>query len=128
MKKAASAAIALCAMATATNAAPRNAPPAELSAAMKAFAAAVQSKDRKAAEALSAFPLVNDVYQAPKSIPLSKFGPQFEMYRAFLPGCASKTQLQPSKGQWQLDCDGNILWFGRKGGKWLHTRFENVNE
>ena len=128
MKNATYVAIVLSTMATASLAAPKGAPPAELRAMLGEFSAAVQSNNRKAAEALTAFPLANEAYQSPKSIPLAKFGPQFEMYRAFVPGCAAKTRMQLSKKQWQLDCDGNILWFGQKDGKWRHIRYENVNE
>jgi hypothetical protein len=104
--------------------------PAELETMRQSFAAAVKSNDRKAAEALSAFPLTNNVYQEPSKIPAAKFPGQFKMYRE-LSKCISNTALQPVEGkagQWEIDCDGNILRFGTRQKRWLHTGFENVNE
>ena len=113
-------------------------PPAELVAAREAFAAAVVKGDAAAAAKLSSFPLKNDVYREPKSIPEAKFASSMKVY-AELKACLKSTPLRPAatKGKskaagatpdWELDCDGNILRFGLRNGQWLHTGYENVNE
>ena len=108
-------------------------PPAELEAARAAFVAAVVKMDVAAATGLSALPLKNAVYRGPKSIPESKFGAQVKIYAA-MKSCLKTAPLEPAPAknpatrEWMLDCDGNVLSFGLKNGRWLHTGYENINE
>jgi hypothetical protein len=114
-------------------AAAAEAPPAALVEARSAFARAVAAKDIKAAEALTSFPLKNVVTSAPRTIPQSGFAHQFEMYEQ-MGDCLKSAPLEyvPGGGgrakSWIVNCNGNILYFALKQGRWLHTEFENVNE
>ena len=108
--------------------------PADLDKLRAEFAAAVGRKDQAAVEKLTAFPLRNTVYRAPKTVPASKFKPQMRMYVA-LQSCLTSTPLRPAAkggaapaGEWEVDCDGNVLAFGLRDGRWKHTGYENVNE
>jgi len=109
-------------------------PPAELRKLRADFAAAVAKKNQAAVERLTAFPLRNTVYRAPKSIPASRFKTQMQVY-VELASCLKSSPLKPAtggsaapKGEWEIDCDGNVVAFGLRNGQWRHTGFENVNE
>ena len=107
--------------------------PKELSTVTSQFAAAVAAKNEAAAAELTRFPLANAVYQSPKSISRAAFKAQFRMYTN-LTSCLksmSPKRERTKAGQdpvWSIDCDGNILYFSLKDGRWLHNKFENVNE
>ncbi len=108
--------------------------PAELVKTRAAFAAAVAGNNEKAAAELSAFPLVNRVYQDKPVIPRSEFGRFLRTYRALGkclksdPLTREKNQKGKATGNWLLDCDGNYVLFGQKNGRWMHIGYENVNE
>jgi len=114
-------------------AAAAEAPPAALVEARSAFARAVAEKDVKAVEALTSFPLKNVVSSAPRTIPQSGFARQVEMYEQ-MADCLKSSPLEyvPGGGgrakSWIVNCNGNILYFALKQGRWLHTEYENVNE
>ena len=109
------------------------APPAALVDVRNAFARAVAAKDVKAAEALTSFPLKNVVTSAPRTIAQAGFARQFEIYEQ-LADCLKDTPLEyvPGGGgrskSWIVNCNGNILYFALKQGRWLHSEYENVNE
>ena len=118
----------------ATSAFAADQPPAELRKLHADFATAVAKKDQAAVEKLTQFPLRNTVYRAPKSIPASKFKAQMRMYIE-LASCLKSQPLKPAaktsaapKGEWEIDCDGNVVAFGLRNGNWRHTGYENVNE
>ena len=108
--------------------------PAELVKARAAFAAAVAANNEKAAAELSAFPLVNRVYQEGPTVPRAGFRGLFNTYRK-LGKCVRSDPLEQEKtprgkktGNWLVACDGNYVLFGLKNGRWLHIGHENVNE
>ena len=43
------------------------------------------------------------------------------------PAWFATTSAAP-KGEWEIDCDGNVVAFGLRNGQWKHTGYENVNE
>jgi hypothetical protein len=102
-------------------------PPPELVKARTAFAAAVSKGDEAAAAALTSFPLKNTAYKAPPKLMRKAFAALFADYRA-MAACIKTSPLAPDHGAWLIDCDGNILRFGLRGGRWLHTAYENINE
>jgi hypothetical protein len=107
--------------------------PADLVKTRAAFAAAVAANDEKAAADLSAFPLINRVYQGKPAIPRAEFRELFKTYRE-LRQCLKSDRLEPEKagekktGNWLVECNGNLVIFGQKSGRWLHIGYENVNE
>lgn len=108
--------------------------PAELVKTRMAFAAAVAANNEKVAAELSAFPLINRVYQDKAAIPRSEFRALLRTYRVLGkclksdPLTREKTPKGKETGNWLLDCDGNFVLFGQKNGRWLHIGYENVNE
>jgi hypothetical protein len=98
------------------------------------FAAAVLANNEKAAAELSAFPLINRVYQEKSKLQRSEFSGLFKTYRN-LQKCMKSEKLEAEKsakgkktGDWTLNCDGNIVLFGQRGGRWMHIGYENINE
>lgn len=103
------------------------APPIDLISARAAFATAVSANNEAGAAALTNFPLKNTAYEAPPQLTRKAFSTQFADYRN-LAKCIKTSPLVLERGVWLIDCDGNILRFGFRGGRWLHTEYENVNE
>ena len=101
--------------------------PIGLASARVAFAAAVAANDEEGAAALTSFPLKNTVYKEPARVTRKTFSSRFSEYRRMV-ACIKTSPLVLERGAWLLDCDGNILRFGSRGGRWLHTEYENVNE
>jgi hypothetical protein len=116
-----------------TSAAVAQTPPADLVKARTDFAAAVAAKDLKAAEALTRFPLKNVATSAPRTISQAGFAQQFETYEQ-MADCLKTAPLEyvPGGGgrpkSWIVNCNGNIIHFSLKKGRWLHNEYENVNE
>ena len=102
-------------------------PPIGLISTRTAFAAAVSANNEAGAAALTSFPLKNTAFQAPPTLTRKAFSTQFADYR-HMAACIKTTPLVFERGAWLIDCDGNILRFGSRGGRWLHTEYENVNE
>jgi hypothetical protein len=108
-------------------------PPADLVKARAAFATAIAAKDVKAAEALTSFPLKNVVTSAPRTISQAGFARQLEIYEQ-MADCLRSAPLEyvPGGGgrpkSWIVNCNGNIVYFALKQGRWLHSEYENVNE
>lgn len=116
--------------------------PAQLEELRKAFAAAVAAGDRVAIAKLSHFPLDVAVYG---------FGPKLSK-RAFLrddsyvqgwfwggdadlvkclktePLAYEVDRKEPGGGDWSISCNGNVYYFGARGGQWAFTGYENINE
>jgi hypothetical protein len=117
----------------ATSAPAAETPPEALVKARAAFATAIAAKDVKAAEALTSFPLKNVVTSAPRTISQAGFARQFEIY-AQMADCLQSAPLEyvPGGGgrpkSWIVNCNGNIVYFAFKQGRWLHSEYENVNE
>jgi hypothetical protein len=117
----------------ATSAVGAQTPPADLVKARAAFAAAIAAKDVKAAESLTSFPLKNVVTSAPRTISQAGFARQFEIYEQ-MADCLQSGPLEyvPGGGgrpkSWIVNCNGNIVYFALKQGRWLHDEYENVNE
>ena len=108
--------------------------PEELVKARAAFAAAVAANNEKAAADLSVFPLINRVYQEKPTLQRAEFGNLFGIYRQ-LGKCLKTDRLEPeknsqdkSRGTWLVNCGGNFVLFGLRGGHWRHVGYENVNE
>lgn len=101
--------------------------PSGLISTRTAFAAAVSANDEAAAAELTSFPLKNTAYKAPPKLTRKAFSTLFADYRN-MAACIKKTPLVFERGAWLIDCDGNILRFGLRSGRWLHTEYENVNE
>jgi hypothetical protein len=113
----------------------QSSPPAELVKARNAFASAVAANNSSAAAELSSFPLINRVYREPRTTSKAGFAGLFKSYRQNFSKCLKSEPLKPEQtpagkktGLWTVDCDGNIVLFGQKSGRWLHVGFENVNE
>ena len=100
-----------------------------------AFAAAVAKNDLAAAKALTLFPLRNEVFNAPPKIDEKGFAKLFKIYRS-MADCVQSQALEPDvdpkgttlRGRWDINCNGNVLHFGQKDGRWLHVEYENINE
>lgn len=99
------------------------------------FAAAVLRHDAKGAAQFIRFPLDNRVYQEPPRISQREFPKTFA--EVYIPNehCLAKARLEivtPSNklggSLWEINCDGNSFHFGKEGGRWFHTGYENVNE
>ena len=101
--------------------------PIDLVNARAAFAAAVSANIEAGAAALTNFPLKNTVYKEPPKLARKAFSTLFANYR-HMTACIKKTPLVFERGAWLIDCDGNLLRFGLRDGRWLHTEYENVNE
>lgn len=101
--------------------------PKELTSTRAAFAAAVSANNEAGAAALTSFPLKNTVFNEPPKLTRNAFSTLFANYR-HMATCIKTTPLVFERGEWLIDCDGNILRFGLRGGRWLHTEYENVNE
>lgn len=108
--------------------------PPEALAAMRAdFAAAAKAKDAARLEALTAFPLANEVYQEPVSIAKAAFPERVKEY-AELAKCLATAPLSADADTakttklWLVDCDGIDFYFGLRDGQWRHVKFANVNE
>lgn len=92
-----------------------------------AFAVAVSANSEADAAALTSFPLKNTVYKEVPKLTRKAFSTRFAEYR-HIAVCIKTNPLLFERGAWLIDCDGNILRFGLRGGRWLHTEYENVNE
>ena len=101
--------------------------PNDLISTRMAFATAVSANNEASAAALTSFPLKNTVFNEPPKLTRKAFSTLFADYR-HMAACIKTTPLVSEHGAWLIDCDGNILRFGLRGGRWLHTEYENVNE
>ena len=101
--------------------------PIDLVSTRTAFAAAVSANNEGDAAALTSFPLKNTVYKESPKLTRKAFSTKFAEYR-HMAACIKTAPLAFERGAWLIDCDGNLLRFGLRGGRWLHTEFENVNE
>jgi hypothetical protein len=122
-------------------AAPAN-PPAELAVLRQALAKAIAAHDMKATTALIAFPLAVDMYQAPPQMTLKQvtadkrkltvlFGDgDKDLLKcvATAPVTVQGDKTQFGFGAWVADCNGNEFYFAQRGGKWLFTAYQNINE
>jgi len=129
---------AVCVASVALAAAPAK-PPAELATARKAYAAAVKAHDWNAVAALVNFPVDIEVYQVPPKVTKAQFLKNHQ--QPFIiddagqlkcVGTAPATYQGSKKDfgydSWNVDCDGNEYFFGLRGGKWLLTGYQNINE
>lgn len=125
-----------CSVTVASALAAGTAPP-ELDAMRKAFGAAVGKHDVKAVAAMTQFPLAFSGYEHPETVSAAEFAEEFD--GLFFEGdpelatCLAKGKLEPSEADfpnspWVIDCEGNEYYFGLRGGKWMFTAYENVNE
>lgn len=116
-------------------------PPPQLDSVRKALAAAVAARDIKAVAALTNFPLAFSGYEAPDSVSQAdflsdknNFNGMFFEGDAHIVGCLRTGKLEFEAkptfagSPWVIDCDGNEYYFGQRGGKWLFTGYENINE
>ncbi|HXC54381.1 MAG TPA: hypothetical protein VNU97_03735 [Rhizomicrobium sp.] len=131
----------LCALASAHAAAPAG-PPKQIDVARKALAAAVAAHDLHAAAALIAFPLAVDMYRAPPAMTKPAFLAKNFGFTALFGGgdkdllaCIANGALayqgdktQFGAGAWFADCNGNEYYFASRGGTWLLTAYQNINE
>ena len=101
--------------------------PIDLISTRSAFADAVSANNEAGAAALTSFPLKNTVYKDVPKLTRKAFSTLFADYR-HMAACIKTTPLVFERGAWLIDCDGNILRFEFRGGRWLHTEYENVNE
>jgi len=111
--------------------------PPELDKMRKAFAVAVGKHDVKAVAAMTQFPLAFSGYEHPDTVTEAGFAEEFDGLffsgDASLVKCLSKAKLTPAKtdfpnSPWLIDCEGNEYYFGLRGGAWMFTAYENVNE
>jgi hypothetical protein len=134
-------AAAFAAVASTALAAAAPAPPAELEAARKALARAVEARDRGAIVAVSRFPLAFSGYEAPETISEAEFLSDDSRFEglffggdAGLVSCLRTGKLEYQTkpdfagSPWVIDCNGNEYYFGLVGGKWRFTAYMNINE
>lgn len=109
------------------------APPKDLVQTRTAFAAAVAAKNVAALEALTRFPLDNDVYGEAKSISRAAFAKHVVVYEQ-MADCIKTAPLERDVHakagikSWLLNCNGNFLYFAFNKGRWVHNEYQNVNE
>lgn len=117
-------------------------PPPKLEALRKALATAVKAHDRKAIVKLSRFPIAFRGYEAPEKITEAEFLSDKETFSSlFYDGgeqivtCLATGKLEYQKkdpdfpgSPWFIGCDGNLYYFGRAGGAWRFTSYQNDNE
>jgi hypothetical protein len=83
------------------------------------------------------FPLAFSGYEHPDKVTSAEFSDEFD--GLFFGGdptmasCLTRGKLQPARSEfenspWVIDCDGNEYYFGQRGGKWMFTAYENINE
>ena len=71
--------------------------------------------------------------QTPAYVFADEFDGLFFQGDAQLVTCLGKGKLEAAEAHflnspWVIDCDGNEFYFGQRGGKWMFTAYENVNE
>jgi hypothetical protein len=109
------------------------APPRDLVEMRSAFAAAAAAKNVAALQALSRFPLGNDVYSEPKSISRAAFAKHAVFYKE-MADCIKTAPLErdvhakAGTGSWLLNCNGNVFYFALDKGRWVHSEYQNINE
>ena len=87
----------------------------------------------KALQALTRFPLQNDVYGEPKSISRAAFARHVDSYRQ-MADCIRTAPLErdvhakAGANAWLLNCNGNVFYFVSEKGRWVHSEYQNVNE
>ena len=111
-------------------------------AARVALVKAIASHDWKSVAGLTQFPLAIEMYQAAPALTKPQFlkDPR-KLSMLFGDGdkdilaCVATAPLahQGDKKQfgfdsWFADCNGNEYYFGLRGGKWLFTAYQNINE
>jgi hypothetical protein len=135
--------IMLAALAYGTAVAPAAAPPADLAKMRQALSHAVGAHDRGATAALMTFPLSLDQYGSGPILSKADFLKKKDNFGNLFGGgedpalvqciASGPLTLQTDKtqygaGAWVVDCNGNDYYFGRRGGNWLMTGYQNINE
>ena len=100
-----------------------------------AFVAAVAKNDFGAAKTLTLIPLKNEVSDAPLQLDEKGFAKLFKIYRS-MADCLKSQPIEPDvnskgatlPGRWIINCNGNVLHFAQRDGRWLHVEYENINE
>ena len=117
-------------------------PPKELDAARKALVAAIMARDVNAAASLSNFPLAVDMYRSPPTLTKKAFLAKETVFIEYFgdgdkgilacigsgPLAYQGDKTQFGANSWFADCNGNEYYFGLRGGKWLFTAYQNINE
>lgn len=124
--------VALIGAATVANAA--GAPPA-LETMRKAFGAAVGKHDLKAVAAMTSFPLTFNGYEHGNRVTAGQFQKEFDnLFGDGIGQCLAAGKIEAdaqhayANSPWVIDCNGNEYYFGERGGKWMFTAYENINE
>ncbi|HEX4303102.1 MAG TPA: hypothetical protein VHZ78_09935 [Rhizomicrobium sp.] len=116
-------------------------PPA-LDVARRTLVKAIAAHDWKAVADLTSFPLAVEVYQTPPRLTKAQFLKDHRKLTIFfgdgdsgLLNCVGMGQLAFQVDQkqfggrsWFADCNGNEFYFAQRGGKWLFTAYQNINE
>lgn len=109
--------------------------PAALDTMRKAFGSAVQKHDVKAAAAMTQFPLEFSGYEHPTKVTAAQFPKEFDnLFGEGIAACLASGKLEADgrrtfpNSPWVIDCNGNEYYFGERGGKWMFTAYENINE
>jgi len=111
------------------------APDPELKKFIAAFAEALKAKTPDTAAKLAHFPIRNAVYQEPETVSAKDFKSHFngiklaEFIACLKANAPTRSPAQSRRlGEWSVDCNGNIFYFGKFDGAWRYSGFENVNE
>jgi hypothetical protein len=116
-------------------------PPA-LDVARRALVKAIAAHDWNAVAALTNFPLAVEVYGVPPKLTKAQYLKDHRKFYVFfgdgdkdLLKCVGTGQLAFQVDQtqfggraWYADCNGNEFYFDQRGGKWLFTAYQNINE
>jgi hypothetical protein len=115
--------------------------PAGVDTMRQAFASALAAKHIEAAMAMTRFPLIQEVYQAPPKVTAAQFGKELSsmgLDDAGVQKCIAHDPLSltPAKdvsnkgfiGAWNTNCNGSIYYFAQKNGAWMFIGYENINE
>lgn len=117
-------------------------PPKELMDVRAALVKAIKAKDWKSVAALTNWPLAVESYEAPPKITKAEFQKSSRMLFIYFgegdadllkcvgtaPITIQGDKTQFGHGDWIVDCNGNEYLFGQRGGKWLFTGYQNINE
>ena len=109
--------------------------PAALDTMRKALGAAVQKHDVKGVAAMTSFPLTFTGYEHGNRVTAAQFAKEFDnLFGDGIGQCIATGKIEADaqhsmpNSPWVIDCNGNEYYFGERGGKWMFTAYENINE
>jgi hypothetical protein len=102
--------------------------PPELKKMLDQFSEALTANNKAKASELSSFPLKNAVYGAKQTKSRKEFESSLKESTAGFCYGEKMPEKDTNGKDWALECDGNVFYFGQRGGKWKYLGYENINE